>query len=79
MFAIRATYHTTLQAYTMQLVFLWDSILNIKHVSAWEHIQQRKQEQVSCNNKRENMHQNNHRYKVGEKNLIKRKKNLITN
>ena len=35
MFAVRATYHTTLQASTMQIVFGLDSILNIKNVSDW--------------------------------------------
>ena len=39
MFAVRATYHTTLQASPMQLVFGRDAILNIKHVADWEHIQ----------------------------------------
>ena len=37
MFAVCATYHTTLQASTMQLVFGQDAILNIKHVANWEH------------------------------------------
>ena len=37
-FSVRATYHTTLQAFPMQLVFGRDAILNIKHVSDWEHI-----------------------------------------
>ena len=35
MFAIRATYHTTLQASTMQQLFGQDAILNIKHVAKW--------------------------------------------
>ena len=38
MFVIRATYHTTLQEYMMQIVFVQDTILNIKHVVEWEHI-----------------------------------------
>ena len=42
MFAVRATYHTTLQASPMQLVFGREAILNVKHVTNWEHIQQRK-------------------------------------
>ena len=42
MFAVRATYHTTLQASPMQLVFGQDAILKIKHVADWEHIRQRK-------------------------------------
>ena len=75
MFAVRATYHTTLQASPMQLVIGRYAILNIKHVADWEHIRQRKQLQINHNFKRENMHQNNHQYKVGDKILVKRKKN----
>ena len=75
MFAIRATYHTILQTSPMQLVFCWDAILNIKHVSDWEQIRQRKQFQINHNNKRENMRRNNHQYKVGDKILVKHKKN----
>ena len=74
MFAVRAIYHTTLQAYPMQLVFGQDDILNIKHVADWEHIWQRKQLRINHNNKRENMRRNNHQYKVGDKILVKRKK-----
>ena len=59
----------------MQLVFGWDSILNIKHVADWEHIWQGKQEQINRNNKCENMRCDNHQYKVGDKILVKRKKN----
>ena len=43
MFSVRATYHTTLQASPMQLVFCRDHILNIKHFAYWEHIWQHKQ------------------------------------
>ena len=46
MFAVSATYHTTLQAFPMQLVFGRDTILNIKNVADWEHIRQRKQLQM---------------------------------
>ena len=42
MFAVRASYHTTLQESPMQLLFGQYSILKIKHVADWEHIQQRK-------------------------------------
>ena len=35
MFALRATYHITLQASLMQLVFDQDAILNTKHVADW--------------------------------------------
>ena len=74
MFAVLATYHTTLQASPMQLVFGRDSILNIKHVFDWEHIQQLKQLQMNHNKKQENMRRNNHRYKVGDKILVECKK-----
>ena len=74
MFAVRATYHTTLQASPMQIVFGRDAILNIKHVADWEHIRQHKQLQINHNNKQENMRRNNHQYKVGDKILVKRKK-----
>ena len=59
----------------MQLVFGRDTILNINHVSDWEHIRKRKQLQINHNNKQENMQRNNHQYKVGDKILVKRKKN----
>ena len=59
----------------MQLVFGRDSILNIKHVADWEQLRQRKQLWINHNNKQENMQRNNHQYKVGEKILVKRKKN----
>ena len=51
MFAVRATYHKTLQESLMQLVFGQYAILNIKHVSDWEHIRQRKQLRINHNNK----------------------------
>ena len=38
MFAVRATYHTTLQASPMQLVYGRDAILNIKNAVDREHI-----------------------------------------
>ena len=75
MFAVRATYHTTLQASMMQLVFGQYAILNIKHVADWEHIWKRKQLRTNQNNMRENMQRNNHQYKVGDKILVNRQKN----
>ena len=58
----------------MQIVFVWDAILSIKHVADWEHIWQRKQLRMNHNNKRKNMRRNNHQYKVSEIFLVKRKK-----
>ena len=74
MFAVRETYHTKLQASPIHIVFGRYAILNIKHVVNWEHIRQRKQEQINLNNKRENMRRNNHQYKGGDKILVKREK-----
>ena len=43
MFAVRATYHTTMQATPTQPVFGRDSILNTKFEANWAFNQQRKQ------------------------------------
>ena len=59
----------------MHIVFGRDDILKIKHVAKWEHIQQRKKLRINHNNKRENMRRNNHQYKVGDKVLVKYRKN----
>jgi hypothetical protein len=48
MFAVRATFHTTLQALLKQLVFGRDAILNIKHITDWEHIPQPSKESLRC-------------------------------
>ena len=59
----------------MRLVFFQDTILNIKSFADYEYIIQQKQEQIIGNNKHKNMRRNNHQYKVGDKILVKRKKN----
>jgi exonuclease VII small subunit len=41
-FAVRSTYHTTLQHTPGQLVFGRDMIFNIQHTANWEYIRQRK-------------------------------------
>ena len=79
MFAVRATYHTTLQASPMHIVFVRDAILNIKHVADWENIRQRKTLQINHNNMQENMQRNNHQYKVGDNILVNHKQILNTN
>jgi hypothetical protein len=50
MFAVQATFHATLQASPLQLVFGQDTILNIKHITDWEHIRQQKQDRINENN-----------------------------
>jgi hypothetical protein len=75
MFAARATCHATLQALPMQLAFGRDAILNMKHVSNWEHIRQRKQTRINENNKRENKSRRAHACSLGDKILVKARKN----
>ena len=58
----------------MQLVFGRDAILNIKHITNWEHIRQRKQTRINENNKRENQSRRAHQYSIGDKILIKARK-----
>jgi hypothetical protein len=60
----------------MQLVFGQDVMLNISHVTNWEHIRQRKQDQINENNKRENAKRLDHQYTLGDQILPRRKKNL---
>ena len=50
MFATRATYHTTLKATPMQLVFGRDAILNTKFEANWALIKQQKQKRIKENN-----------------------------
>jgi len=46
MFALRAAYHTTLQATPCQLVFGRDAMLNVKFEANWQLIKQRKQKRI---------------------------------
>jgi RNase H-like domain found in reverse transcriptase/Reverse transcriptase (RNA-dependent DNA polymerase)/Integrase zinc binding domain/Retroviral aspartyl protease len=71
MFAVRATYHTTMQATPMQLVFGRDALLNTKFEANWALIKQRKQEMIESNNKRENSGRIRHTYKEHDKVLYK--------
>jgi hypothetical protein len=59
----------------MQLFFGRDAMLNIKHVTNWDHVRQRKQERINENNKRENARQLDHQYNIGDQILLRRKKN----
>ncbi len=67
MFALRATYHTTLQATPTQLVFGRDAMLNVKFEANWQLIKQRKQRRIQQNNLKENNKRIPHEYKVGDK------------
>ena len=71
-FAIRATYHTTLQATPAQLVFGRDMILPIVVQANWNRIKQKRQEEIDRNNVRENRDRIPHDYKIGEKVLLRK-------
>ena len=71
-FAIRSTYHTTLQSTPGQLVFGRDMILNVQHEANWEFIRARKQKIIEKNNKAENAKRIAHIYSIGDKVLLRR-------
>ena len=71
MFAIRSTYHTTLQATPAQLVFGRDAILNVQYKANWTYIKERKQKLINENNRRENAKRQPYSYEVGDKILIR--------
>ena len=71
-FAVRSTFHTTLQQSPGQLVFGRDMIFNIQHQANWEYIRQRKQKIINKNNLRENSTRVKHVYQIGDKVLIRR-------
>jgi hypothetical protein len=71
-FAVRSTFHTTLQNTPGQLVFVGDMILNVKHEANWEYIPARKQNIILKNNKAENAKRIPHTYNIRDKVLLKR-------
>ena len=71
MFAVRATYHTTMHATPSQLVFGRDAILNTKFEANWAYIKEQKQKLIKKNNDRENASRIEHTYQVKDKVLYK--------
>jgi hypothetical protein len=71
-FAVRSTFHTTLQNTPGQLVFWRDMILNVKHEANLEYIGARKQNIIIKNNEDENAKRIPHTYIIGDKVLLKR-------
>jgi hypothetical protein len=69
-FAVRSTFHTSLQSTPGQLVFGRDMIFNIQHIANWEFIKQRKQKIINLNNNKENSRRVQHVYQVGDKVLL---------
>jgi transposase InsO family protein len=68
--AIRSTYHTTLQATPCQLVFGRDMIHNIAFKANWNQIQKRKQDIINKSNQKENKSRIPYEYKVGDQVLL---------
>jgi hypothetical protein len=71
MFAMRATYHTTLQATPSQLVFGRDAILNTRFQADWHLIRNNKQRMIRKNLERENINRIPHEYKEGDQVMYK--------
>ena len=72
MFALRATYHTTLKATPSQLVFGRDAITNIMFEANWEEIKAQKQKRIKENNAKENSKRIEHKYNIGEQVLYQK-------
>jgi hypothetical protein len=68
--AVRATWHSTLQASPMQLVFQRHAFQPISYKPDWELIQARKQAKINKNNQQENSSRIPHEYSVGDKVLV---------
>jgi hypothetical protein len=68
--AVRSTYHTTLQATPRQLVFGRDMIHNIALSANWDRIQNRKQEIINKFNQKENKSRIPYEYMVGDQVLL---------
>ena len=65
--AIRASYHSTLQATPAQLVFGRDMLFNLKKVINWKAITDNKRKQIARDNARENAVRIDHEFKVGDR------------
>ena len=71
MFALRSTFHTTLQATPAQLVFGRDAILNTTFDANWHLIKHNKQKRINSNNQKENKSRIPHMYAPGDQVLYK--------
>jgi hypothetical protein len=65
-FALRSTYHTTLQAMPGQLIFGRDMVFNVQHLTDWTVIKAHKQQKIHKNNRIKNSKQIPHHYQVGD-------------
>jgi len=70
--AIRSTFHTTLEATPGQLIYGRDMVLPLTFKADWARISMRKKQRVEENNARENRSRIAHEYKFGDKVLLKK-------
>jgi RNase H-like domain found in reverse transcriptase/Reverse transcriptase (RNA-dependent DNA polymerase)/Integrase zinc binding domain len=70
-FAMRAAFHSSLQASPTQIVFGRDMFFPTRYVANWEAQRLRLQDRSRIDNERENRHRVPHEYKVGDKVLIR--------
>ena len=69
-FAVRSTYHTTLEATPGQLIFGRDMLLPVKFQADWANIKMKRQSEINKNNYRENKSRIPHHYEVGDLVLV---------
>ncbi|GFH50538.1 hypothetical protein CTEN210_07014 [Chaetoceros tenuissimus] len=69
--AVRASYHSTLQAAPAQLVFRRDMMFNLSKAIDGKAIIERKRKQFARDNERENAARISHQYQVGDRVLKK--------
>ena len=69
--AIRASYHTTLGATPGAAIFGRDMLFGIPFLADWSDIGRRRQQLVDKANKRENMKRVSHDYCVGDKVMLR--------
>ena len=70
-FGICSAMHTTTRAMPVQLVFGRDSILNVRHVADWKHMQSQKQDVIVKNNIEENKKCKEHAHELNKLVLVK--------
>ena len=75
-FSVQITYHTTLQATPVQLIFGRDMILNTPFIADWKDIRLLKQKIIYNNNQLENKNRKPHIYRIWDKVLVRNKKQI---
>ena len=71
-FAVRLTFHTTLQTTSEQLVFGRNMFFDIFHTANWKYIKPKNPKNINLNNVRENLKHIPHVYQIGNQVLLKR-------